>query len=47
MWLRQYLPDKPGVPTGHDIAKIVRVMVSGTRLNALVSWANLRRYKAR
>jgi hypothetical protein len=42
-WLRQYLPYKSGVPTRHNIAKIVRAIVPATLLGALVDWANVRR----
>ncbi|WP_340678852.1 ISAs1 family transposase [Paraglaciecola sp.] len=42
-WLRQYLPYESGIPTRHNIAKIVRAIVPETLLGALVDWANVRR----
>ncbi|WP_340677772.1 ISAs1 family transposase [Paraglaciecola sp.] len=42
-WLRLYLPYEAGVPTRHNIAKIVRAIVPDTLLGALVDWANVRR----
>lgn len=42
-WLREYLPYENGIPTRHNIAKIVRAVVPETFVSALVKWANVRR----
>jgi predicted transposase YbfD/YdcC len=42
-WLRQYLPYENGIPTRHNIAKIIRAVVPETFIDALVQWANVRR----
>lgn len=39
-WLRQYLPYKNGIPTRHNIARIIRTIVPETLLGALVTWVN-------
>lgn len=42
-WLRQYLPYENGLPTRHNIAKIMRTIVPETLLEAMVGWVNLHR----
>ncbi len=42
-WLRQYLPYKNGIPTRHNIARIMRTVVPETLLSAMVGWGNIRR----
>ena len=42
-WLSGYLPYENGIPTRHNIAKIVRAVVPDSFVGALVKWANVRR----
>jgi predicted transposase YbfD/YdcC len=42
-WLRHYLPFEFGIPTSHNIARIVRAIKPHTLLSALVDWVNLHR----
>ncbi len=42
-WLRNYLPYKSGIPTRHNIARIIRSTVPETLVKAMVDWVNILR----
>lgn len=42
-WLKQYLPFENGIPTRHNIARIMRTILPETLLDALVEWVNRQR----